>query len=170
MSRACNILWVVERTLCEILRHRPIFNLQLCCFPKKNRSSLEISPNFLTFCPKFMVFIKKKCHHFKSFPDFLLFHSNFFSNQFTFPNFVPNQLCFLFCLEIKVIGQEFVGNAKHVTALQQRLACPDHTPLPFTIASLTTKLYAFLFTPASNLLLLLLCRKCQEKQLKLCWK
>ena len=109
MGRACNILWVAERTLCEILRHRSIFGLQLFVSPKNIGHHLKLVPIFLLFVQNSWCSLKK-CHHFKSFTDFLLFLSNFFSNQFTFPNFVPNQLRFLFRLEIKAIGQELTSH------------------------------------------------------------
>ena len=59
MNRTCNILWVAERILGEILRHRPIFLLKSWCSLKKKESSLVIRPRFLIFSPKIVLFSRK---------------------------------------------------------------------------------------------------------------
>ena len=99
MSRACNILSVAERILCEILRHRPVLQ-------KTKGHHLKQVPFFLLFVQNSWCSLKL---HLKSLPDFLLF----VSNQLTFPNCVPKQRCSLFRSETKVTVQEFAGHATH---------------------------------------------------------
>ena len=75
-------------------------------FIKKKRSSLEISPTFNSFAPKFVVYSKKKGLYSKSFQDFLILLQISYSSlkKVSSPEISPSFSAF--CPKIGVISKK----------------------------------------------------------------